>query len=106
MLTCLRMRVYLGYPVRVTIWKFPLQLIDTQQVMMPSATQILTAQAQCEVLTIWGIVPDSEMNRADVVPITIEIHGTGRTDRSPHGLSYIGTVQSHAGLFVWHIFRR
>lgn len=90
----------------MTIWKFPLELTDTQQVEMPIGTQILTAQIQNGSIMLWGIVPDDEVNKCSTMLLTIEIHGTGSTTRSPHGLTYIGTVQSHDGMFVWHVFRR
>lgn len=90
----------------MTIWKFPLELTDTQQVKMPISTQILTAQIQDGNIMLWGIVPDNEVNRRDTMLLTIEIHGTGSTTRSPHGLTYVGTVQSHAGMFIWHVFHR
>lgn len=90
----------------MTIWKFPLQLTDTQQVKIPAGTKILTVQMQGETITMWGIVPDNETNRAITSTVTIEIHGTGETNRSPYGLIYIGTVQSHTGMFAWHIFSR
>lgn len=85
------------------IWKFPLELTDTQQINVPLGTKILTAQIKDGEITMWGIVPLVPDCR-EAEPLTVEIHGTGTSDRPSEGLTYVGTVQSHAGLFVWHVF--
>lgn len=83
-----------------TIWKFPLDLIHYQQVSMPEGARILSVQTQSERITLWALVDDTTPNTDWR---TIEIVGTGhQLSEAPR--SYIGTVQTHDGAFVWHLF--
>ena len=81
------------------IWKFPLEVVDTQIVRMPINAIILDAQMQHGELCMWALV------NADI-PLgerRINIYGTGNPLPENYG-RYISTVQSPAGMFVWHIF--
>lgn len=43
-----------------TIWKYPLAITDTQNVMMPEGAEILSAQMQGDTLCLWALVnPDA-----------------------------------------------
>lgn len=56
-----------------TIWKYPLKVTDTQDVMMPEGADILTAQMQGVTLCLWALVnPDAPKQRRE-----IEVLGTG-----------------------------
>jgi len=82
-----------------TIYKYPLEITDVQQIEMPLTSNILTAQMQNGVLCLWAAVETSDR----LEKRTIFIFGTGNpmlggvTSRD-----YIATVQD--GKFVWHIF--
>lgn len=80
------------------IYKYPLRLTDTQNVVMPRGARILTVQMQNAVPTLWA-----EVDPTDSVGEQrhITIIGTGNGHTSPHSL-YLGTVQD--GPFVWHVF--
>lgn len=39
-----------------TIWKFPLEIADSQSVVMPSGARILSAQMQGSTLCLWAVV--------------------------------------------------
>ncbi len=82
----------------MTIWKFPLQLTDTQKIPMPKDAQILSAQVQDGTLCIWALVdPDRPKEERK-----IEIHGTGNASVNLLPKTFIGTAQM--GMFVWHVF--
>lgn len=81
------------------IWKFPLELVDTQTVRMPFGAKILSVQAQYNVPTLWALVEESNMPEA----VEVYIVGTG----NPCHVSadrFVGTVQTHHGSLVWHVF--
>lgn len=85
-----------------TIWKYQLNITDTQNVMMPEGAEILTAQIQngCG-LCLWALVnPEAPKQRRE-----IEILGTGNPAPNANR-RYISTVQMQGGNLVWHIFER
>lgn len=83
-----------------TIWKFPLEITDTQQINVPVGTTFISSQFQNGVLCLWGIVnPDNIL-----VQRTIDIIGTGNPFRHPYTSKFIATVQQ--GPLVWHIFEK
>ena len=86
-----------------TIYKYPLEITDTQFVELPLGAEILTAQMQGNQLCLWVLVNPSpdvfKKNRR------IEIIGTGNP--VPVGdLKYISTFQQMlvGGGLVFHIF--
>lgn len=78
-----------------TIWKYTLQLTDTQVLKIPLPATPIAAQLQGGALCLWAEV-DPESAKAN---ITIAVVGTGHP--LPDG-RYISTVQ--AGPLVWHIY--
>lgn len=84
-----------------TIWKYPLGITDTQNLMLPEGAEILSAQMQGETLCLWALVnPDAPKQRRE-----IEVLGTGNP--APEAARrYIATVQSHTSALVWHIFEK
>lgn len=80
------------------IWKFPLEVTDTQDVQIPADSTIICVQSQRDDLTLWAIVDPACPAR----PRKIAIHGTGH-EVMPHG-KYLGTAQTHGGKLVWHVF--
>lgn len=83
----------------MTIWKFPLEIKDRQEIRMPIGARILSVQLQNETMTLWAWVnPDAyHETRAFVIVGT----GNEMWDRVK---TYIGTVQTHHGALVWHVF--
>lgn len=83
------------------IYKYPLNITDTQEIEMPSGSIILKGGEQFGELFIWSIVdPESEL----IESRTICIFGTG--NELPYNINrhrYIDTIISENGL-VWHIF--
>jgi len=82
-----------------TIWKFPLAIVNWQDVEMPMGATILSVDVQKDILCIWALV-DPTRNK---VNRRIRIAGTGH-EIDPRGLDYIGTAQMAGGDLIWHVF--
>lgn len=79
-----------------TIWKFPLDLEDSQIIDIPIGAKFLTAQVQgC--ICIWAVVDPGKVSERR----RILIRGTGHPFTGSEE-RYIGTVMDRA--FVWHVF--
>ncbi len=81
------------------VWKYTLQIEDSQEISMPAHAQILTIQMQYGQLALWALV----IPEAEQVSRTILMRGTGH-EIGLSGLKYISTVQELAGALVWHFF--
>lgn len=85
------------------IWKFELNTVDTQEVLVPDGAEILTVQVQNEKPCIWALV---DIN-VGWVTITIEIFETGNPiEASVLNRTYIGTYQLSRGASVGHVFKK
>lgn len=78
------------------IYKYALQVCDTQLVMMPAGAKILDFQIQADEWCIWALVDDTVV----MAEVTIHVRGTGHP--IPEHVRYIGTAQQ--GPYVWHAF--
>lgn len=85
-----------------SIWKFPIQIVNTQSVIMPYGSKILCVQTQGEQACLWAQVKvaDTMSDR------TIDIFGTGHDIADLFTRTYIGTIQQFGGRLVWHVFER
>jgi hypothetical protein len=86
------------------IYKYPLEITDTQTVELPYEHRILSVQAQNGILCLWAAVDLEETFKADR---TIRIIGTGNQSDEldfyfSGDMEFISTVQL-SGL-VWHVF--
>lgn len=85
-----------------TIWKYPLELTDQTELMIPKGAEVLTAQMQELQLGLWILVNSD----AETEVRTFDIYGTGNPvpaiDLRTHTRKYIATVQQ--SIFVWHVF--
>lgn len=87
----------------LTIFKYPLKLIDIQSVTMPARGTILSVHEQRGQLCIWALV-DQEIH-ASVREIYIV--GTGHpADHINDSTRFIGTCVTEGGSLVWHVFER
>ena len=83
-----------------TIWKYRLELTDTQTIEVPEGFQFLTVQVQGGETCLWALVnPDQPKQK-----INVSIYGTGNPIESTGGEEYIGTYQHIGGAFVIHVF--
>ena len=89
-----------------TIYKYPLQLLDTQEVKLPKWCTPLSAQMQNGEIVMWALVDTAE----PLVSAMVTIIGTG-DENIPHSFYvgrehnlFLGTLQDRS--FVWHVFIR
>src|SRR5712672_2655141 len=88
----------------LTIWKFPLLIMDAQNVMVPDGARCLTVQMHGGLLCLWAIVNP----KAPLRPLEIRVYGTGNhMPDDGDRCEYVGTGQqgSDWGTLVWHVFR-
>lgn len=87
-----------------TIWKFPIEVTDSQEILMPGGTQILHVGVQRGIPCLWALVRLPE--DANKVVREIVTIGTGHPIDDASRLKYIGTYQLMEGGLVFHIFER
>jgi hypothetical protein len=85
----------------ITVYKYPLTLIDIQSIVVPSNHKVLCMQLQYNTPTLW-IEVDTTSPLIDKVIIIL---GTGK-EYPPFPVNYIGTFQELDGKLVWHIFEK
>ena len=88
------------------VWKYPLNITDTQEVWMPPGAKALTVQVQQGVPCLWALVDDVARHE-DFVPRRVHVHGTGHLVEDGFGLDYISSFQTQilgAGVLVFHVF--
>lgn len=82
------------------IYKYPLNVVEHQILLMPLEAKILHINVQNDVICIWALVNEKNKNEE----VEIEIIGTGQTMDPLIIREYIGTV--FMGGFVWHVFKQ
>jgi hypothetical protein len=82
-----------------TIWKFPIECVDSQVIEIPHGAKILTAQFQGDKLCLWALVDTEEPKELR----NILIYGTGHAMK-PDNLRYISTYQVAGGRLIFHVF--
>jgi hypothetical protein len=88
--------------VATTIWKFPLNAKELNEIQMPKGAEILCCQNQNEQPYIWARVDpglEAETRYFRVV-------GTGHTIYPDEELKYISTFQLKGGKLVFHLFEK
>jgi len=83
------------------IWKYPLEVTDVQDLLMPEGSEILSVQVQLATACIWAMGDEHNLR----VPRRIRIYGTGHPMQGPFG-RFIGTFQIHHAdsHLVFHVF--
>jgi hypothetical protein len=87
-----------------TIYKYPIEVTDTQFIEMPEGAKILTVKNQLDVgPCLWAEVETDN-------PVSfrrIEIYGTGNPMHVQESASesiYIGTFMQRQDRLVWHVY--
>lgn len=83
-----------------TIWKFPVQVTDEQQVSMPFSAKIRYVAAQGDIACLWAEVDSSSPKMRER---TIRIYGTGHPMPEDPG-AYIGSFMLQGGALVFHAY--
>lgn len=82
-----------------TIYKYPLEITDLQEVEIPEGAQILCVKLQKGTLCLWAVVDPAEKLTAR----RIQILGTGHPIHEPN-IEYIGTFLMNNDSLVFHVF--
>lgn len=80
-----------------TIWKFPINITDGQELSIPEGGKILCVQTQAEIPCIWVLVDPKNKK----IKRKIFVYGTGHPVDNDN-INYIGTFQT--GPLVFHVF--
>jgi hypothetical protein len=86
---------------KMKIYRYPIQITDYQELKLPVDSKILTVDVVRGEPSIYALVDP----HACTERISVYIYGTG----NPIGdtilnQKYIGTIQTHQGMCVWHVF--
>lgn len=85
----------------LVVHKFPLQLMEEQEILLDVGAEILHVDDQEGTLTLWAVVnnhPDAERLGCRVLVV-----GTGHEVRIPPQW-HVGTVLMRSSGSVWHVF--
>lgn len=84
----------------MTIWKYPLELTDSQSFRMPKGAKLLTVAQQYQQVCLWAQVDP----KAPTEERRFEIRGTGHPLGDAAEMDYIGSVILASGSLVFHVF--
>ena len=86
-------------PVR-QIWKYTMSGVgEGQQVEMPAHAKIIHVASQNDRVCFWAIVdPKENMRTRGFIVIGTGVAFVGNE------LEFVGTCQTHDGIYVWHLF--
>ena len=82
------------------IWKYELEIKDTQQLSIPSKAKMLTVETIRN--SPWLFVLVNPL--AEKIRRTIRVYDTEDTIKAEDNGKYVGTYQQDNGIFVFHIF--
>lgn len=83
------------------IYKYELQVVGTQKIMLPERMEFLCFQCQRNIPCIWAVVDP----KAKKVEYTFRLYGTDHPiEEEKQRLQYLGTAQMHSGRYIWHLF--
>lgn len=83
------------------IYKYPLEVVDFQDIMLPDPHQVLSVANQGGKIQVWVMhpVPKPDTRR---FPRRFYMIGTGNSFSGDEPRNFVGTV--FWDVFVWHIF--
>lgn len=82
------------------VWKFILNVDETQKIHMPAGARLLTVQPQGMEFCLWALVD----TLAPLEWRVIAIIGTGHAAPDYGDIKHISTFQLHGGALVLHAF--
>ncbi len=83
-----------------TIYKYKLDVNDSQIVILPKGAIILSIQTQHNMPVLWAEVDPAASKEA----VMIEMFGTGHPIPESEGRHYISTFQMNSGDLVFHAY--
>lgn len=82
------------------VYKYLLRVTDEQHLDLPDGAGIIAVQTQQDQVCLWALVDPA----CPPVRRRILMFGTGHTVPDAGPLKYLGTVQLHGGVLVFHVF--
>lgn len=87
------------------IFKYNLENIDQQTIVIPFPARVLSVVEQNNDIVLYSIVDDEK--DVPTIPVDILIKGTGDVVENNIGLyTFLGTVKLFDGKEIWHVFYR
>ena len=83
------------------IYKYEIDISDTQTLTLPKGAEILSVINQSESVCIYALV-DTETTETE--EYSLQCYGTGHTIRHDDSYRFLGTVVMLSGRFVLHVF--
>ena len=87
-----------------TIWKFPFDITDNQEIEMPNGARIIKIDVQNNQPCLWAIVDPTK--QYDTEPRVIRVYGTGHHVFVLDKLDYLDSFQLLGGQLVFHVFEQ
>lgn len=84
-----------------TIWKYPIEITDTQKITVPGIRRFMNLLVNNGVPCLYYLV-DTRSEHRDV---TICIYGTGSPIEGVAG-EYLGSFNQSGFSLVWHVFQK
>lgn len=84
-----------------TIFKTVLDITDTQYVMMPNGSEILSVGMQRNAICVWYVCDSLNATNEEH---RFDIYGTGNPLPEGDLGTFLGTVLTHDAFLVWHVF--
>ena len=81
-----------------SVFKYPIQITDEQEILAPIGWQPLSVQFQHGAPCIWALVDTANA----LVLQTVHVHGTGHPIE--HNGRFLGTIQVAGGSLIFHVF--
>ena len=85
----------------MTIYKYPLHVLDGQSLTLPEGAQILSVAEQYNGIVLYAYV-DPKSPETDCY--TVRIHGTGHQIADITGFIFLGTCKLYDGRLMFHVF--
>lgn len=85
-----------------SIWKFELEILDEQTILMPEVVEWLDTQVQRNKICVWAVVETGSKKTAK----RFFIKGTGHPfpEHNETPMVFLNTVQLDGGDFAFHVF--
>lgn len=86
------------------IFKYPVKITDASTIVLPAEAKILSVMEQDGGIVLYAAV-NSDADKHKTKDVVIRIRGTGNViDFNLDDFKFLGTVSTHAGRLMWHIF--
>lgn len=84
-----------------SVFKYPLAVTDTQTLLLPTGSKVLSVEEQYGSIVLYVLVDPTP--EAETEPRRFLIHGTGHDVTNPDA-DFVGTVKLEGGALMFHVF--